>query len=175
MLYYIFFFFQAEDGIRDYKVTGVQTCALPISHDLPGARLGHIRHDVDVLGPRDLADHFLVRLHHPVDDGLTRRHARLERDVHFRHASLELVLDRDDGGFGDLGDGETGGLDLLRAQAVTRDIDHVIDTAEDAVIAIGRLHRAVAAQERPVTPVLAPGVLVVLAVVRFDEIGRAHV
>src|SRR2546426_11654951 len=27
-----FFFFQAEDGIRDYKVTGVQTCALPISH-----------------------------------------------------------------------------------------------------------------------------------------------
>src|SRR5256885_8781787 len=27
---YDFFFFQAEDGIRDYKVTGVQTCALPI-------------------------------------------------------------------------------------------------------------------------------------------------
>src|SRR5256885_17023425 len=26
----VFFFFQAEDGIRDYKVTGVQTCALPI-------------------------------------------------------------------------------------------------------------------------------------------------
>src|SRR5688500_3755778 len=26
----IYFFFQAEDGIRDYKVTGVQTCALPI-------------------------------------------------------------------------------------------------------------------------------------------------
>src|SRR5256885_10078232 len=26
-----FFFFQAEDGIRYYKVTGVQTCALPIS------------------------------------------------------------------------------------------------------------------------------------------------
>src|SRR6266850_6700598 len=29
-LYLVFFFFQAEDGIRDYKVTGVQTCALPI-------------------------------------------------------------------------------------------------------------------------------------------------
>src|SRR5256885_12301040 len=29
-----FFFFQAEDGIRDYKVTGVQTCALPISGQL---------------------------------------------------------------------------------------------------------------------------------------------
>ena len=30
----IFFFFQAEDGIRDRLVTGVQTCALPISAGL---------------------------------------------------------------------------------------------------------------------------------------------
>src|SRR5699024_12047485 len=29
-----YFFFQAEDGIRDRNVTGVQTCALPISSDL---------------------------------------------------------------------------------------------------------------------------------------------
>src|SRR6266487_5987462 len=29
-----FFFFQAEDGIRDGRVTGVQTCALPISSGL---------------------------------------------------------------------------------------------------------------------------------------------
>src|SRR5690606_40622196 len=29
--YFFFFFFQAEDGIRDFHVTGVQTCALPIS------------------------------------------------------------------------------------------------------------------------------------------------
>src|SRR5256885_8931485 len=34
-----FFFFQAEDGIRDYKVTGVQTCALPISGFGSWARL----------------------------------------------------------------------------------------------------------------------------------------
>src|SRR5690606_40549549 len=27
----LYFFFQAEDGIRDFHVTGVQTCALPIS------------------------------------------------------------------------------------------------------------------------------------------------
>src|SRR5436190_20236627 len=31
MFFYLFFFFQAEDGIRDHCVTGVQTCALPIS------------------------------------------------------------------------------------------------------------------------------------------------
>src|SRR3989449_5776500 len=34
-----FFFFQAEDGIRDVAVTGVQTCALPISDDLGDAAL----------------------------------------------------------------------------------------------------------------------------------------
>src|SRR2546427_6849377 len=34
-----FFFFQAEDGIRDLTVTGVQTCALPI---LPGAGEGSL-------------------------------------------------------------------------------------------------------------------------------------
>src|SRR6266498_5898899 len=31
VLFVVFFFFQAEDGIRDADVTGVQTCALPIS------------------------------------------------------------------------------------------------------------------------------------------------
>src|SRR5256885_4126308 len=33
-----FFFFQAEDGIRDYKVTGVQTCALPICEIIGGSQ-----------------------------------------------------------------------------------------------------------------------------------------
>src|SRR2546425_2003912 len=31
VIIFVFFFFQAEDGIRDKLVTGVQTCALPIS------------------------------------------------------------------------------------------------------------------------------------------------
>src|SRR5690606_39428346 len=31
-------FFQAEDGIRDFHVTGVQTCALPISSDRTASR-----------------------------------------------------------------------------------------------------------------------------------------
>src|SRR3712207_8687845 len=34
---FVFFFFQAEDGIRDIGVTGVQTCALPILLRLPVA------------------------------------------------------------------------------------------------------------------------------------------
>src|SRR5690349_23152098 len=40
MMILVIFFFQAEDGIRDLYVTGVQTCALPISDrpELPQAR-----------------------------------------------------------------------------------------------------------------------------------------
>src|SRR5438046_4761271 len=40
------FFFQAEDGIRDWSVTGVQTCALPISNRgaiMEGLNLGIIK------------------------------------------------------------------------------------------------------------------------------------
>src|SRR2546430_11118645 len=45
-----FFFFQAEDGIRDLTVTGVQTCALPIAREQPvdsparGVHRTHARH-----------------------------------------------------------------------------------------------------------------------------------
>src|SRR2546430_10304440 len=35
----LFFFFQAEDGIRDLTVTGVQTCALPICLFTPSATI----------------------------------------------------------------------------------------------------------------------------------------
>src|SRR5258706_10304236 len=36
LLVVFFFFFQAEDGIRDWSVTGVQTCALPICRNVLG-------------------------------------------------------------------------------------------------------------------------------------------
>src|SRR5262249_60024642 len=38
-----FFFFQAEDGIRDWSVTGVQTCALPISKMEAGMMTYHLQ------------------------------------------------------------------------------------------------------------------------------------
>src|SRR5258706_15137316 len=40
MILIFFFFFQAEDGIRDWSVTGVQTCALPIWPDLDAQLVG---------------------------------------------------------------------------------------------------------------------------------------
>src|SRR5256885_5399289 len=46
----VVFFFQAEDGIRDYKVTGVQTCALPISQsDSSKQNVQELRKQLDEL------------------------------------------------------------------------------------------------------------------------------
>src|SRR2546425_3701896 len=49
-----FFFFQAEDGIRDKLVTGVQTCALPIS-DRDVRISGEVA--IDLEGERDRRQH----------------------------------------------------------------------------------------------------------------------
>src|SRR2546430_4577396 len=53
--FFFFFFFQAEDGIRDLTVTGVQTCALPISPEhfdrgrpTRRARLRYVYRDVTI-------------------------------------------------------------------------------------------------------------------------------
>src|SRR5699024_12010359 len=55
------FFFQAEDGIRDRNVTGVQTCALPISQSEEGKRSSPY---VDVSAGTHLLDHRHRRVHH---------------------------------------------------------------------------------------------------------------
>ena len=49
----IIFFFQAEDGIRDWSVTGVQTCALPIYKIQPKLR--------PLLAPIDGVDGFGIQ------------------------------------------------------------------------------------------------------------------
>src|SRR5688572_30885126 len=61
----LLFFFQAEDGIRDLTVTGVQTCALPICADTRKAA-NHLR-AADVLRRRDgdvesIARHLIAAL-----------------------------------------------------------------------------------------------------------------
>src|SRR5256886_15933362 len=69
---YFFFFFQAEDGIRDLTVTGVQTCALPISVRRPGSSL------YDQIGTYDMT----------TDD------TYFERGINLRHGFLtEYVVD----------------------------------------------------------------------------------
>src|SRR2546429_4032434 len=68
-----FFFFQAEDGIRDVAVTGVQTCALPISRGQPGALLAGQLRQHDVPDPAVLRSAFIrARGEAAVGDGELR-------------------------------------------------------------------------------------------------------
>src|SRR5256886_914736 len=85
--YHSFFFFQAEDGIRDLTVTGVQTCALPIS-DAERVAIGAERRDAlaHVLGGR--------AIHHDPGTGLELPAALPRADdervaAEARHGGLE--------------------------------------------------------------------------------------
>src|SRR3989440_4421434 len=93
----VFFFFQAEDGIRDLIVTGVQTCALPIlPHDTAQAarlltRLGWRDSNGDGIRDRDgqpLAFRILV----PTTSQLRRQYARLLQEQ-FRRIGADAQLD----------------------------------------------------------------------------------
>src|SRR5258708_26051039 len=89
------FFFQAEDGIRDDLVTGVQTCALPISDQVPIDRRmeEHRRsHDEATLAIKDHAGE-IARF---ADDGGIA--GAVEMIMHFLHQARDLVaqdLNRD--------------------------------------------------------------------------------
>src|SRR5690606_40579619 len=61
---HVFFFFQAEDGIRDFHVTGVQTCALPIYGPGDEQAVGVSRrgHELDA-EPGKVEDHGTEHVH----------------------------------------------------------------------------------------------------------------
>src|SRR2546422_9091249 len=106
---HFFFFFQAEDGIRDVAVTGVQTCALPIwsrSHQEPlivEADTVEIGVDVNGTGTEAVSveggrrvdartsveEVIEVRRSKRIPRGHVERHARLEG---LRHADREVVV-----------------------------------------------------------------------------------
>src|SRR5256885_13301081 len=91
----IFFFFQAEDGIRDYKVTGVQTCALPIYGPGPAeqnrsARTAD-RGRADWGRGSELDRLFSASTHYvPLGTGLARRQALGDKPASSVHCSAEI-------------------------------------------------------------------------------------
>src|SRR2546426_819793 len=104
----LLFFFQAEDGIRDYKVTGVQTCALPICisaglverlarghvrrdllvREAPERHVGHVERMLEspVLRHRDGRHHLVVAPFEPLEHrGRLLGRLRLPEDVAPHH------------------------------------------------------------------------------------------
>src|SRR3712207_7571004 len=74
----LFFFFQAEDGIRDIGVTGVQTCALPICPRAPARRGGRAawRRSAGVAEDQPARNFGATAHQAPVDLGYRRRARR---------------------------------------------------------------------------------------------------
>src|SRR5205807_5697706 len=81
----VYFFFQAEDGIRDYKVTGVQTCALPISVQLSDQNAQQLAVVMGVLERQGVHGRF--------HRSLANRQGLVEHDA-TRSRDDELVADR---------------------------------------------------------------------------------
>src|SRR6185312_16883765 len=80
----MFFFFQAEDGIRDLIVTGVQTCALPISPPTTQA-------STTVQEPLEV-ERWWTTFNDPELDSLVRRAVRANLDIQL--ASERIVQAR---------------------------------------------------------------------------------
>ena len=65
------------------------------------------------------------------------------------------------------------GLDFFGPQPMTRDVDHVIYTAENSIVAVRRQHRAVRRVVWPVPPIFAVGILAIFFVILAYETIRA--
>src|SRR5256885_5642867 len=114
-----FFFFQAEDGIRDYKVTGVQTCALPICN-----RGAHNLHDPS----RRYHDRVARQYDSIYDDPYWHFHDELTWRTVKPHVPRDLAAQCLDLGCG------TGkwGLKLLKSGFATTFVDHSAAMIEQA-------------------------------------------
>src|SRR2546429_2788669 len=142
------------------------------AHDLARAGLGHIRDDPAILRPRDLPDLRLNRPGHFLLNVLTRLDPGLQGNVHLNDPTAKLVQQRDRGSLGNLFDGEGRRLNLFRSEPVPGHIDHIVDPAKDAEIAVGGKHRTITGEVRPVMPVCTLLVPAVLGVVGLHKTLR---
>src|SRR5256886_14508632 len=89
----IFFFFQAEDGIRDLTVTGVQTCALPIclSWDTILRKRARYREVFDGFDPTKVARYDKEKVRELLRDaGIVRNRLKIHATVGNARAFLEV-------------------------------------------------------------------------------------
>src|SRR5207248_3655903 len=127
-----FFFFQAEDGIRDRTVTGVQTCALPIYPVQPTARRRRVPSPFGSLVDTFLKEEYedsptlatslgLTEYDDRLDDtSAARFQKRIERD--------DAWLDRFRGvGEADLSAGERIDRELLVSMLRGRELTHTLE------------------------------------------------
>src|SRR5688500_2564208 len=132
--------------LRDLLALGDRAQEAP--HDLPGARLGQVVAEADVLRLGDRADLLadpLAQLLGDLERLVTRGSSALQHHEGAHRLAGQLVRAADDRGLGhELRVGHQRALDLHRAQAVAGDVQHVVDAAHDGYVAVLVAGRAVA-------------------------------
>src|SRR4051812_22674354 len=106
------------------------------AHDLAGTGLRQRGGEVDLLGRGECADvmaHLLDQLPAKLFAAVF---AGVECDIGVDGGALDLVWVADDCGLGDQGMADQRAFDLGRADAMSRDVDDVVDPARDPVIAV---------------------------------------
>src|SRR6516225_9233203 len=139
------------------------------AHDLAGPGLWHIGDDYDTARTSDrpyLANHGVF---YSLADVLAGGKPRLQRYVEIRDLAFDFVLGRNHCRLGDLLNKQAGGLNLLGSKPMPRHVDDIVDSTQDAIIAIGRLQSPVAGHVWPIAPVTARSVLAIARVVLLDE------
>src|SRR5438093_13134832 len=106
LFFFFFFFFQAEDGIRDWSVTGVQTCALPIfrsEQDKIGKEVRDLDGSItDLFRAADKEHELVVKLNTEAKDrhekvgALAGQIAALAADADKKHEEYLKVRERAD-------------------------------------------------------------------------------
>jgi hypothetical protein len=108
------------------------------AHDLPGTGLWHIGDNHGTAWTSDrpyLTNH---RVFHSLADVLAGGKPRLQRYVEVRDLAFDFVPGRNYRRLGGLLNKQAGGLDLLGPKPMPGDVDDIVDSTQDTIIAIGR-------------------------------------
>ena len=108
------------------------------AHDLAGARLGQAGRPLDEIGRGDRTDLLSHPQHELLAQRVVRRLAGVQRHKGVDALALEVVRIADDRCLSDLGVGDQCALNLGGAETMARNVNDVVDTAGDPVIAVLR-------------------------------------
>ena len=120
------------------------------AHDFAGTGLGKTRNDVEAVRHGNAADDFADLARELAGKRVAvsvRVEAVLEDAEGVDGLALDLVSDTNDGGLGAARVRDEGGLEFGSAEAMARDVDNVVDAANDPVVSIGIAEYAVSSEE----------------------------
>lgn len=123
-------------GVTKAVLLAAQDLAQNTAHNLTTASLGEVVHNEDSLGSGEWSNR-LTDLHDKVlADLLAGLVTLLERDEGVDSLAGKFIGNTDDGSFSNLGVLNQSSLNFSSGQTVSRDVDNIVNTATDPVVAV---------------------------------------